>query len=86
MELKTKNMQDQIGNEKRDHLHRLLDNTTYDDDKKVTLHYIIDELVNDVQYDYVLNRLKMNEIQDKDRIAFGFNYNQSDIKKRLRNK
>lgn len=79
-------MEDQLGNEKRDYLHRLLDNSTYDDDKKRLLHYIIDELVNEVQYTYVINRLLMNEIQNKDRIAFGMNYNQSDIKKTLKNK
>lgn len=86
MELKNKTMKDQLGNEKRDHLHRLLDNSTYDDDRKRLLHYIIDELVGDAQYNFVLNRLLMNEIQDKDRIAFGMNYNQSDIKKTLKHK
>ena len=79
-------MTDQIGQDKRDRLHILLDSTTYDDDRKRFLHYIIDELVNEAQYDFVLNRLLMNEIQDKDRIAFGFNYNQSDIKKTIKKK
>lgn len=86
MEQKNNKMEDQLGNEKRDYLHRLLDNSTYDDDRKRTLHYIIDELVTVAQYDYVVCRLLMNEIQDKDRIQFGFNYNQSDIKKTLKNK
>jgi len=79
-------MQDQIGNEKRQYLHQLLDRCTYDDERKRTLHYIIDELVFKHQYEYVLNRMLMNEIKDEHRISMGFNYSQTDIKKTLKNK
>lgn len=79
-------MKDQLGQEKRDKLHRMLDMCTYDDEKKRTLYYIINELVTESQYDYVFKKLSMNEIQDKDRIKFGLNYSQSDIKKTLNKK
>jgi hypothetical protein len=38
------------------------------------------------QFELYLGILQMNEIQDKDRIAFGMPYNQSDIKKTLKAK
>jgi len=76
--------EDSIGDGKRDYLHDFLDRTTYDDERKRTLHFIIDELRHMHQYEYVIKRLEMNEIQDKDRISLGLNYSQSDIKKRLK--
>jgi len=38
------------------------------------------------QFELMLGVFKMNEIQDKDRIAYGMPYNQSDIKKTLKAK
>lgn len=75
---------DIIGDSKRDYLHVLLDNTTYDDERKRTLHFIIDELTQLHQYDFVIKKLEMNEIQDKHRISLGLNYSQTDIKKTLK--
>jgi hypothetical protein len=76
--------EDNIGDGKRDYLHDFLERTTYDDERKRTLHFIIDELRHNHQYEYVIKKLEMNEIQDKDRISLGLNYSQSDIKKRLK--
>lgn len=83
MEQKT-NFMDNLGDSKRDYLHQLLDNTTYDDERKRTLHFIIDELIHQHQYDFVIKKLEMNAIQDKHRISMGLNYSQSDIKKTLK--
>ena len=77
-------MNDEIGDSRRDYLHSFLDKTTYDDEKKRTLHYIIDRLNYMHQYEFVIKKLEMNEIQDKHRIYLGLNYSKSDIKKTMK--
>lgn len=77
---------DEIGNEKRQYLLDLLENTTYDDRQKQHYSYLIGELVYMHQYEWMLNRIRMNEIRDADRIPYGMNFNQSDIKKHLKQK
>lgn len=71
---------------KRDYLISLLYRTTYDDDTKRYMEYVIGLIDWQHQYEFMLNRLIMNEIKDEDRISMGMNYSQSDIKKTLRNR
>lgn len=77
---------DEIGNEKREYLLDLLENTTYDERQKSHYSYLIGQLNYVHQYEWMLNRIRMNEIRDADRILYGFNFNQSDIKKHLKQK
>lgn len=77
---------DEVSQDKLNYLSELLERTTYSEEEKESQRYLIYEVKRIHQYDFLLNRFKMNEIQDKDRIAFGFSYNQSDIKKALKNK
>lgn len=77
---------DEIGDERRQYLIDLLDNTTYDSRQKQHYGYLITELVYMHQYEWMLSRIMMNEIRDADRIPYGMNYNQSDIKKHLKQK
>lgn len=80
----TNEHKDEIGDESRMYLITLLENTGYDDDTKQKLAIRIDSLTTKEQYNEALKTLQMNQIQDKDRIAMGLNYNQSDIKKTLK--
>ena len=77
---------DEVSQDKLNYLSELLERTTYSEEDKDIQRYLIYEVKRMHQFEYLLNRFKMNEIQDKDRIAFGFPYNQSDIKKALKNK
>jgi len=76
---------DEVGDEKRMYLLTLLENTTYDEVAKDRLASRIEEIKLQVDYDKALLNLEMNAIQDKDRIAMGMPYNQSDITKHLKN-
>ncbi len=80
----TNEHKDEIGDESRMYLITLLENTGYDDDTKQKLAIRIDSLTTKEQYNEALKTLQMNQIQDKDRIAMGLNYNQSDIKKTVK--
>lgn len=77
---------DEVGEEKRMYLLSLLENTTYDEVGKDRLAARIEEIKTLAAYDKALSNLQMNQIEDKDRIAMGLNYNQSDIKKTLKSK
>lgn len=77
---------DEVGEENRLYLLTLLENTTYDDEAKSKLALRIDGIKKQSDYDKALQNLQMNAIQDKDRIAMGLPYNQSDIKKTLKSK
>jgi len=44
----------------------------------------IESYTTEAQYDKAYNVLIANQIEDKDRISMGLNYNQSDIKKALK--
>lgn len=77
---------DEIGDDKRNYLLIILQNTTYDDKQKEYYKGIIECLIYWDEYDSMYNLLMMNEIKDSDRIPYGFNYNQSDIKKHLKRK
>lgn len=74
---------DEITAEQKQYLHELLDRTTFDEESKVTYSFFINEIDKMHQYEFLKNRLLMNEIQDKDRVAYGMPYNQSDIKKAI---
>lgn len=63
----------------------LLENTPYDERQKEMLSMRIECLSTKTEYDNALANLQQNQIEDKDRIAMGFPYNQSDIKKTLKN-
>ena len=77
---------DEITADQKQYLHELLDRTTFDEESKVTYRFFIDEIDKMHQYEFLKGRLQMNEIQDKDRIAYGMPYNQSDIKKTIKAK
>lgn len=77
---------DEVGEESRLYLITLLENTTYEERQKETLALRINNLLSRVDYDKALANLQMNQIEDKDRIAMGMAYNQSDIKKTLKSK
>lgn len=77
---------DEVGEESRLYLITLLENTTYEERQKETLALRINNLLSRADYDKALANLQMNQIEDKDRIAMGMAYNQSDIKKTLKSK
>jgi hypothetical protein len=77
---------DEVGEEARLYLLTLLENTTYEERQKEVLSVRISGLLKQIDYDKALANLQMNQIQDKDRIAMGLPYNQSDIKKTLKSK
>ncbi len=76
----------EITPEQRQYLADLLERTTYSEEERKFQRFLIDEIEKMHQYEFLLRRFQMNEIQDKDRIAYGMPYNQSDIKKTLKNK
>jgi hypothetical protein len=77
---------DEVGEDARLYLITLLENTTYEERQKETLAYRINNLFSKADYEKALANLQMNQIEDKDRIAMGMAYNQSDIKKTLKSK
>ena len=76
---------DEVGDEKRMYLLTLLENTTYEERQKEQLAIKIEALKFEADYTKALTTLQANQIQDKDRIAMGLNYSQTDIKKTLKN-
>jgi hypothetical protein len=80
----TNDHKDEIGDEKRLQLITMLENTLYDEEKKSKMANLIDSYTTWDQYNKAFKVLIANQIEDKDRIAMGLNYNQSDIKKRLK--
>lgn len=76
---------DEISDEKRMYLLTLLENTTYEERQKEQLAIKIENIKNEKDYEKAFTTLQANQIQDKDRIAMGLNYNASDIKKTLKN-
>lgn len=76
---------DEVGEESRMYLLTLLEKTTYEERQKEQLAIRIGALVKQSEYDKALLNLQANQIEDKDRIAMGLNYSQTDIKKRMKN-
>lgn len=72
---------DELTSDDKLYLITLLENTTYDEEMKKKLALKIDNFTTKAQYDAAMKTIKMNQIEDKDRISMGLNYNQSDIKK-----
>jgi len=83
--VKAINRTDEVGEDSRLYLLSLLENTTYDEQAKEKLAMRIEGILKQDDYTKALSNLQMNQIQDKDRIAMGMPYNQSDIKKTLKN-
>ena len=77
------NRTDEVGEEGRLKLLSMLENTTYEERQKEVLALRIEDIKTAEEFDKAYQNLEMNQIQDKDRIAMGLNYNQSDIKKAL---
>jgi len=77
------NRVDEVGEEARLKLLTMLENTTYEERQKEVLAMRIEEIKNQEEFQKAYQNLEMNQIQDKDRIAMGLSYNQSDIKKAL---
>ena len=82
---RTKEPIDEVGEESRLYLLTLLENTTYEERQKEQLAIRIGALVKQADYEKALLNLHANQIEDKDRIAMGLNYSQTDIKKRMKN-
>ena len=80
----TNDHKDEIGDEKRLQLITMLENTLYDEERKTKMANLIDSYTTWDQYNKAFKVLIANQIEDKDRIAMGLNYNQSDIKKTLK--
>jgi len=76
----------EITDDQRQYLTELLERTTFDEEVKNFYRIKIAEMEKMHQFELMLGVFKMNEIQDKDRIAYGMPYNQSDIKKTLKTK
>lgn len=81
----TNDHKDEIGDEKRLQLITMLENTLYEEDKKTKMANLIDSYTTWDQYNKAFKVLIANQVEDKDRIAMGMNYNQSDIKKAIKN-
>jgi hypothetical protein len=77
------NRVDEVGEEARLKLLSMLENTTYEERQKEQLAMRIEDIKTQEEFQKAYSNLEMNQIQDKDRIAMGLNYNQSDIKKAL---
>ena len=84
--VKAINRTDEVGEDSRLYLLSLLENTTYDEQAKEKLAMRIEGILKQEDYTKALSNLQMNQIEDKDRIAMGMPYNQSDIKKTLKSK
>lgn len=82
--VKAINRIDEVGEEARLKLLSMLENTTYEERQKEQLAVRIEGILKQEDYDKAYNNLLANQIEDKDRIAMGMNYNQSDIKKALK--
>ena len=80
----TNDHKDEIGDEKRLQLITMIENTLYDEEKKIKMANLVDSYTTWDQYNKAFKVLIANQIEDKDRIAMGLNYNQSDIKKTLK--
>jgi hypothetical protein len=80
----TNDHKDEIGDEKRLQLITMIENTLYDEEKKTKMANLVDSYTTWDQYNKAFKVLIANQIEDKDRIAMGLNYNQSDIKKTLK--
>lgn len=80
----TNDHKDEIGDEKRLQLITMLENTLYDEEKKTKMANLIESYTTWDQYNKAFKVLIANQIEDKDRIAMGLNYNQSDIKKTVK--
>ena len=76
---------DEVGEDKRLWLITLLENSTYEERQKEQLAIKIESITSQSDYDKALLNLQANQIEDKDRIAMGMNYNATDIKKTLKN-
>jgi hypothetical protein len=77
------NRVDEVGEEARLKLLAMLENTTYEERQKEQLAMRIEDIKTQEEFQKAYTNLEMNSIQDKDRIAMGLSYNQSDIKKAL---
>lgn len=82
--VKAINRVDEVGEDARLKLLTMLENTTYEERQKEQLAVRIEGILKQEDYDKAYNNLLANQIEDKDRIAMGMNYNQSDIKKSLK--
>ena len=76
---------DEVGDDKRMYLITLLENSTYEERQKEKLSVKIDSIKFYSDYEKALLNLQANQIEDKDRISMGLNYNAGDIKKTLNN-
>lgn len=73
-----------LNEDKKMYLITLLEKTAYDDETKDKLAMKIEAMTTPAQFKKAEANLLANQIEDKDRIAMGLNYNQSDIKKTLK--
>jgi len=62
----------------------LINNSSFDDETKSQMETDVLNEITKADFEILLKKLEPNQIQDKDRIAFGKPYNQTDIKKTLK--
>jgi len=77
------NRVDEVGEEARLKLLAMLENTTYEERQKEQLAMRIEDIKTQEEFQKAYQNLEMNQIQDKDRIAMGLPFNQTDIKKTI---
>lgn len=75
---------DEIYDDNRQFLHSLLENSTFDEDKKKIFFLRIDSLHTWTEYEKAKKYLLANQLEDKDRIKHGRNANASDVNKAVR--
>jgi len=85
LQKETLSVVDEVGDDKRMYLITLLESSTYEERQKERLALKIESIKSVYNYDNALLNLQANQIQDKDRIAMGLNYNAGDIQKTLKN-
>jgi hypothetical protein len=73
-----------LNEDKKMYLITLLEKTAYDDETKDKLAMKIEAMTTPAQFKKAEANLLANQIEDRNRIAMGLNYNQSDIKKTLK--
>lgn len=72
---------DEVGEQNRAYLQGLLETSAFDDETKRKMSIRIQQIIAMPAFDKAKVNLIGNQIEDKDRIAMGMSYNQSDIKK-----
>lgn len=74
----------EVGVNEQNNLIMLAERTTFEARQLEYLGVAIRQITSLEEYDEMYRHIMLNIIEDKDRIAMGFNYNATDIKKTLK--